>query len=822
LPVRKNLRHFLIDSSAVSEKYTSTSSFGSSLSIPSRPRKSHARKLLSELKNIGRDIPELKQKAAQEQLESKGIFLEFSGKPGHDLAIESLDLPSKDIELVSVKTVDVDSKPQVIATVFVPDEKLSVFIKKVEQYKDEDLKSGKPKNLPLVNGIESIRLAVLQSFWTDMPELFPADQEKIWWEVWLRGDVEDVVDRFKQVADRRQILTGTGVIDFPDRKVILAYCEPAQLAISIESFDLIAELRRAKETVSEFLSMYPPEQREWIDALVGLTDPQNGDVPTVCILDTGISRTHPLIQSYLPANKQISLMPAWGVDDHDGHGSGMAGIVLYRDLNSALLSTTRITVPCQLESVKLLPPPPGANDPQLYGNLTEEAVAHVTSIDPFNDRILSMAVTALDGRDRGKPSSWSAAVDKICVGLTIEDKRHLFIISAGNTDETTFNDYPAVNEVESIHDPAQSWNALTVGAFTEKIEITDPAYAGWSSLAPAGDLCPSSSTSLTWERGKWPIKPDVVFEGGNAAIHSDSGRVVRPDSMLLLSTDRIRTGGSFFTWMADTSAATAEASHIAARIAQKYPQFWPETVRGMIAHSAYWTQQMLTRYPTFTRMQKETLLRCCGYGVPSLERALFSASNHLTLIAQDSLRPFDGDSMNEMNLHALPWPIDALEALGETVVTMRVTLSYFIEPYPARRGWTGKFRYQSHGLRFEMQTADESQDQFKVRINRARWNEESGRDSVTSTGDADEWYLGPQIRTKGSLHSDFWTGKASDLAKKAHIAVFPVVGWWREKHREGHTDKDARYSLIVTISSPELDTDIYASIENMIATPIEV
>ena len=90
-------------------------------------------------------------------------------------------------------------------------------------------------------------------------------------------------------------------------------------------------------------------------------------------------------------------MTAWGIDDHDGHGSGMAGIILYRDLSAALVGTERVSVPCQIESVKLLPPPPGANDPQLYGNLTEEAVAQVTSIDPFNERILSMAVTALDG-----------------------------------------------------------------------------------------------------------------------------------------------------------------------------------------------------------------------------------------------------------------------------------------------------------------------------------------------------------------------------------------------------------------------------------------
>jgi hypothetical protein len=54
----------------------------------------------------------------------------------------------------------------------------------------------------------------------------------------------------------------------------------------------------------------------------------------------------------------------------------------------------------------------------------------------------------------------------------------------------------------------------------------------------------------------------------------------------------------------------------------------------------------------------------------------------------------------EMHVHELPWPKALLQDLGETPVTMRVTLSYFIQPSPGRMGWGQKFRFQSHGLRF--------------------------------------------------------------------------------------------------------------------------
>lgn len=38
----------------------------------------------------------------------------------------------------------------------------------------------------------------------------------------------------------------------------------------------------------------------------------------------------------------------------------------------------------------------------------------------------------------------------------------------------------------------------------------------------------------------------------------------------------------------------------------------------------------------------------------------------------------------DMNLHSLPWPKDELEALQDTPVEMRITLSYFIEPIHQR------------------------------------------------------------------------------------------------------------------------------------------
>ena len=115
---------------------------------------------------------------------------------------------------------------------------------------------------------------------------------------------------------------------------------------------------------------------------------------------------------------------------------------------------------------------------------------------------------------------------------------------------------------------------------------------------------------------------------------------------------------------------------------------------------------MIERFPGDRRASVQRCLRCYGYGVPRLRRALWSAENAATLIYEGELYPYHKVASeirsNEMHVHGLPWPVEVLQQLGEAQVTMRVTLSYFIEPSPGRIGWTRKHRYQSHGLRFDV------------------------------------------------------------------------------------------------------------------------
>lgn len=795
--------------------------------VAERARRAHGRELLRQLHQVA--------PVAQARIEAQhretpeipaGVYLQFESEPGFELASESLAREASGIELLSV----VQQGTRSIATVFVPEGKLEHFEQLVRAYlENERADTGKPANQRLVNNIARIRLATTRGLWSDHPDLYPADPDlAIWWEIWLRvgEDREAFVRLFREHGTRIGLELPARELRFLERTVIAARGSLRQLTKSVLLLNSVAELRRLKGPARFFLNLRAAEQREWIDdALERITWP-GADAPAVCLLDTGVTRSHPLLApAFAPADVQ-SVVPAWTAADNYGHGTEMAGLALFGDLTDLLGSQLPETLIHCGESVKILHAD-GGNAGALYGDICREAIARAEVAAPARQRAICLAVTAKDDMDRGKPSSWSATLDALASGSE-DDQRRLLLVSAGNTNPNHYGAYPGSNSTDSIHDPAQAWNVLTVGAVTFKTEL-DPATApGWAALAPPGDLSPYSCTSATWDSG-WPMKPDIVLEGGNLAIiagQPPSGF----DELDLLSTDHA-PAEQLLAPMSGTSAATALAARLAARIQGHYPALWPETVRALIVHSADWTPAMKERFrPELSRGNVKTLIQHCGYGVPSEAVALYSASNALTLLIEGQFTPFEAARTptggigalraREMNLHRLPWPMEELDGLGALDVEMRITLSYFIEPNPSARGWTKRYLYESHGLRFDIKRPFEDDNDFIERINLKARAAEDARRSYASTDDG--WTVGPQLRNRGSIHSDRWRGPASDLAARGAIAVYPTMGWWRERKQHERWNRPARYALVVSIAAPEAEVDLYAAVENKLEIPVRI
>jgi hypothetical protein len=819
--------HIFAPQPAKAEPFTSPRTGREKHEFPRRGRRGHADRLLAKLAEVE---PVAKTRVEEQKAEGidegNGITVIFESSPGFDLKFESLDFQPSGIELCAVRKLP---SGEMQAAVFVPDGKLGYFLNKITAYRNDNTrpsKSGKtrPKNEDLVASIADIRLAALQALWTDTPELFPDAHTPTTFEVWLRrGPIIDHVARLRQYAERFGLTLSPLEIQFIDRTILLVHGTAEDLSRSNDILGMIAEVRLAKTAADFFTRMSAIEQQALVDNLKARCTPPAVGAPYVCLLDTGLNRGHALLTDVTQDDDLHTYNPNWGVVDIYGHGTPMAGLVVYGDLTAPLTSTQAIALTHRVESVKFF----NENDPhaaELYGAVTAECVSRV-EVKPDRKRVYCLAITASDTRDRGRPSSWSAAIDAMAAGYADEQQR-LIIIAAGNTVTADRGDYPASNMTDSVHDPAQSWNALTIGGMTDKANVDQRKYAGWRPLAAAGDLSPCSCTSVTWTDGRWPIKPDLVLEAGNMARHDDYEEPdYIDDALSLLSTPHNFGANKPLVTFGDTSAATALASRMAAMVWAKYPNLTPEAVRALMIHSAEWTPIMINRsLDDEGKLDQTALVRCFGFGAPNLQRLLSSAGNSLTLIAQGSIQPFykdegGGIKTRELKLHELPWPRETLEGLQETEVKLRVTLSYFVEPNPGARGWSTKYGYQSHGLRFDVKRATENLAQFQERINKAARDEDYEDDPHKETG-AWQFKSNQSLSALGSVRSNVWTGKAADLATRGYIAVYPTYGWWNKRPNLLGYEKSSHYALIATISTPE--TDIYTPVATAINVPIVI
>ena len=812
------------------------------MAVPQRDRTRHAGKLK-------RDIA-IAVSAAEAQLAARdpavaagadGFYLEFEIPEAQSAVVDKLENNQGryPIELVAVRPAPDDPQGHVIATVYVPSRRKNFYDGKVDKYETEDKisyergpdrqfltdpdgnrieKSRRPKNEMLVASLDAVRLARIESLYTDPVDL-PEAGYSIWWEVWLRSGAREV---FLHAAHRLNIAVRDHTVRFAEREVLLARGTREVVASLIAHTDAVAELRLNRDTPAAFMNMKPTAQIEWVDDVVQRLNSPPDNAPAVCILDSGATRNHPLIEPALAVVDHQAWTAGWTPDDGGqwhGHGTQMSGLSLYGDLTPVLVGNGPIAPVNRLESVKILPDR-SQNDPDLYGHILAAAVSLSEIREPERNRVFCMAVTAEGDHWRGRPSSWSAKVDDLAYGEGTDQRMIAF--SAGNiSPHYPSGDYLNQNDLAGIESPAQAWNALTVGASTERCTITDPTFAGWHAMAPAGDLSPCSRTSVTFSDA-WPIKPDVVAEGGNLGIDPATGMGDHVDDLALLSTFN-RPTERLLTVTGHTSAATALVARMGAEFLADNPNVWPETVRGLIVHSSRWTSAMRSHLPQNpNQSHKRLLVRRYGYGVPNLERVLRSTSNDVTLVVEQEMQPFrlDGTQAKsrDMILHDFPWPRAELEALRDAVVEMRVTLSYFIEPNPGERGWAQKHKYASHGLRFAVKRAEEGMPAFRRRINKAARDEEN----TGELGGADAgWFLGSRLRNKGSIHSDVWAGTATDLASRHAIAVYPTGGWWRQKPALGRAERRIRYTLVVSLEAP-VEVDLYTPIQTAIAPLVEV
>ena len=490
----RNLDNIFISENGHNLKYTPPGSSRDNGKYPQRDsRNIHGNQIKSQFELAWEEAKAFEGKQAVSASTKGGVYLQIKGKEGYELLTKSLEDTRQGVRLHNVQE---DEAGVIFATVFVPNKKKDFFIKKINKYTDN--KEG----TDVIGTIESINAAMAEALWIGRKDSIPKETPQ-WCEVWItyvmKEQMEQVKSDFISLCDSLNIQTKDQYIVFPERMVLGAFINLEKMALLICNSSRIAEYRKMPIPSSFFTDLTNAEQREWSLDLKDRIQMHNSSNTSVCLLDTGVNNGHPILEQLVKDKDRHAVDITKGVDDNSGHGTKMAGIASFFTLEDKLEIRDLVDVYHFIESVKMMDK--SADNPEeLYGDFTSEAISIAEIENPETNRVICMAITAeSDLTQDGRPSSWSGAIDAIISGVDGEDARRLMFISAGNTTVSEIidtKDYKSAVINHSIENPGQAWNAVTVGAYTELVQIEDPSYEGYSALVDSGNYSPYTSSSV--------------------------------------------------------------------------------------------------------------------------------------------------------------------------------------------------------------------------------------------------------------------------------------------------------------------------------------
>ena len=134
--------HLILTTAPDDVRFTSTRSGRDNLITPPRNRNVHARHLIQSVENARAQQPVPRQ-IGNGFYQSTDLVLTFESEPDFELAFESLDMSRSGIDLLAVSK---DGAGRELATVRIPENKLQLFLRKLEAYRDND------PNAPLADG----------------------------------------------------------------------------------------------------------------------------------------------------------------------------------------------------------------------------------------------------------------------------------------------------------------------------------------------------------------------------------------------------------------------------------------------------------------------------------------------------------------------------------------------------------------------------------------------------------------------------------------------------------------------------------------------
>ena len=452
------------------------------------------------------------------EMDKKFIPVSFGKQDGHGGA-------------TIMKVTDKGNESSVDVTVFVKKDKKNWLEKKVDDYEKKNTQKGNPCNEKIIAPINNIVATDIRTLYVSAAEFEAIPEEGSFrYELWLSHSKDNTKETIETTLSRLKIEKVVEPLLFDGVDVWLIRADKQQLCKLPLSLGYIEGIRPYKEP--SVLIKTNTENREWSELIKNqITFCDDAENVIVGILDTGVNNAHELLKDSLPNNRMDVAIGVQSAVDKTDHGTGMAGLALLGDLTDiAYQRNVSIDVHHALSSIKIYED--GYTTPkEFYGAVIEDAIDKASNMKAS---IQCMAVTD-ESSYNGIATSSSAALDESIYHQGLCDR--LVLVSAGNveTSDVYSNHYIESCKAHTVKSPAQAWNALTVGAYTEKAVINDDAY---KPLAALGGVSPYSCSSFPWNEKR--NKPEIVMEGGNVAYHNLLKEISHSDLSLVTTSNNWR------------------------------------------------------------------------------------------------------------------------------------------------------------------------------------------------------------------------------------------------------------------------------------------